>query len=94
MAQFALFCTARVVSYRLMSLPERRISNLISFLGGRTVFVATAKELNHDIGVNTVGAWITRNSIPLKHVPLCNEVAEKLKIKIDWSKVFAQIAQK
>lgn len=72
-----------------MPLPERRISNLISFLGGRTVFSSTAKSLGHEVGINTVGAWITRNSLPLKHVSTCNEVASALKLRIDWSKVFS-----
>lgn len=72
-----------------MPLPKKRIANLIYFLGGRTSFQATAKSLGHDVSINTIAAWVTRNSLPAKHVPVCNAVAKANGTPIDWSKVFS-----
>jgi fructose-specific phosphotransferase system component IIB len=72
-----------------MPLPEKRIANLIYFLGGRTAFSATAKRLGHTVSLNTIGSWVTRNSLPAKHTATCNAVAKAHGTPINWSKVFS-----
>lgn len=71
-----------------MSLPQNRVSNLIYFLGGRTVFVNLAKQAGVTLSSSTLGSWITRNSLPAKHVATCNRVASLIDKPINWSKFF------
>jgi hypothetical protein len=72
-----------------MPLPENRVSNLIYYLGGRAVFNRVASSLGVDISLSTIGSWITRNSLPAKHMPTCDAVAEANgKPPINWKKFF------
>jgi hypothetical protein len=72
-------------------LPENRVSNLIYYLGGRAGFHRVASTLGSDISLSTIGSWITRNSLPAKYMPLCNQVAVATKRPpINWLKFFEQ----
>lgn len=72
-----------------MPLPPKRIGALIYFLGGRRAFCAKANSLGYPIPEDTIDSWVTRNSLPAKHVPACNAVAKANGTPIDWSKVFS-----